>query len=180
MARVVYALVLGGLIALALTGCGDDESTSAGNAAASGKESDASLPAATQETEQAKPRHGTVVGRAQAANTNGLILFNSKGFTLYHFHGDRGTASTCYGACAKKWPPLLTVGRPKAKAIYQRKLGTTKRKEGAVQVTYAGHPLYLFSGDGYTGDTSGNGLHSFGAKWSALHPSGNSAPRTGN
>jgi len=51
-------------------------------------------------------------------------------------------------------------------------LGTTKRKDAKVEVTYAGHPLYLYAGDAKRGDTKGEGLNQFGAKWYVLSPSG--------
>jgi predicted lipoprotein with Yx(FWY)xxD motif len=117
---------------------------------------------------------GAEIRRADAAKV-GLVLFNSKGFTLYRFEGDKGPASTCYGTCAQKWPPVLTKGKPRARAIPSIKLSTTRRKDGAIQVTYAGHPLYTFAGDKQTGATNGNGVVAFGGRWHALHPSGKDA-----
>ena len=32
-------------------------------------------------------------------------------------------------------------------------------------MTYAGHPLYYYAGDAAAGDTNGQGLDAFGAKW---------------
>ena len=55
------------------------------------------------------------------------------------------------------------------------KLGTTKRKDGTVQVTYAGHPLYTYVADTKPGETNGNDFCSFGAQWYALLPSGEEA-----
>jgi predicted lipoprotein with Yx(FWY)xxD motif len=67
---------------------------------------------------------------------------------LYLFAADHTSKSTCYGACAKAWPPLLTKGSPKVGAgLRPSLLGTTRRRDGSTQVTYAGHPLYYFSGD---------------------------------
>jgi predicted lipoprotein with Yx(FWY)xxD motif len=67
---------------------------------------------------------------------------------LYLFAADRSSNSTCYGACAKAWPPLLTKDSPKVGSrLNSGLLGTTKRRDGSMQVTYAGHPLYYFSGD---------------------------------
>src|SRR3954464_2112161 len=93
--------------------------------------------------------HATV---ASATSHYGRILVDSRGRTLYLFEKDKGTASTCYGACAAAWPPLLTRGRPAAvRGAVAGRLGTTKRKDGTLQVTYKGHPLYLYVGDSKAG-----------------------------
>jgi predicted lipoprotein with Yx(FWY)xxD motif len=106
----------------------------------------------------------------------GRVIVNAKGLALYEFHKDKGTKSSCYGACAEAWPPLLTNGAPLAAAGAKSSLlGTTKRKDGTTQVTYAGHPVYGFVGDAKRGDANGNGLTAFGAEWSALTASGAAA-----
>ena len=51
-------------------------------------------------------------------------------------------------------------------------LATTKRKDGKLQVTYKGHPLYTFLLDKKPGQTAGEGSTNFGAAWYALAPSG--------
>jgi predicted lipoprotein with Yx(FWY)xxD motif len=57
--------------------------------------------------------------------------------------------SSCYGACEAYWPPLLTKGKPHAgTGVRASLLGTTKRKDGKLEVTYNHHPLYYFVGDG--------------------------------
>lgn len=106
----------------------------------------------------------------------GRILVDSKGFTLYDFHKDKGAKSACYDACANVWPPLTTESAPKASGgAMASKLGTTKRKDGSLQVTYAGHPLYTYEADTKPGDAKGNDFSSFGAEWYALQPSGEEA-----
>jgi predicted lipoprotein with Yx(FWY)xxD motif len=103
----------------------------------------------------------------------GKVVANAKGHTLYLFRADHGTTSACYGQCAKYWPPLLTSGKPKAMAgVHASLLGTARRKDGKLQVTYKGHPLYLYAGDAKRGQTAGEGSSNFGAKWYALAPSG--------
>jgi predicted lipoprotein with Yx(FWY)xxD motif len=82
----------------------------------------------------------------------GKILVDSQGRTAYLFEKDTGSKSTCSGACAQEWPPVATSG--------------TK------QVTYNGHPLYLFAGDHNPGDTAGQNLDTFGAEWYVLSPAG--------
>jgi len=103
----------------------------------------------------------------------GKVIANAQGRTLYLFRGDSGTKSACYGQCAKYWPPLLTTGKPVAAAgAMASLLGTATRKDGTVQVTYKGHPLYTFVEDKKSGQTVGEGSNGFGAHWYALAPSG--------
>jgi predicted lipoprotein with Yx(FWY)xxD motif len=103
----------------------------------------------------------------------GNAITTSSGHTLYLFRADHGTTSECYGQCAVYWPPLLTTGKPVASGRVQTSLlGTTKRKDGKLQVTYKGHPLYTFLADKTAGQTSGEGSKNFGAAWYALAPSG--------
>jgi predicted lipoprotein with Yx(FWY)xxD motif len=108
-----------------------------------------------------------------AKSKYGPILVDSKGITLYDFVQDKGNRSSCYGACAALWPPLLTTGKPLAgPGIRPSLLGTTKRKDGKLEVTYKGHPLYYFVTDRKPGQTTGQGVNQFGAPWWVLSPAG--------
>jgi len=103
----------------------------------------------------------------------GKAIFGPSGKVVYVFGADRGSTSRCYGVCATAWPPLLTSAKPLAGTGVQAKLlGTTKRKDGTLQVTYNGHPLYRYAGDSKPGDTTGQGLKQFGAEWYVLAASG--------
>ncbi len=103
----------------------------------------------------------------------GNVIATPSGRTIYMWRADHGTSSACYGKCATFWPPVLTSGKPVATAgVKASLLGTTKRKDGKLQVTYKGHPLYTFLGDKRAGQTNGEGSNGFGAKWYALAPSG--------
>src|SRR3954464_1603756 len=103
----------------------------------------------------------------------GPILVDSKGITLYDFVVDKGTSSACYGACAALWPPLLTYGKPVAgPGVKASLLGTTKRKDGKLEITYGGHPLYYFVSDRKPGQTTGQGVDQFGAPWWVLSAAG--------
>jgi predicted lipoprotein with Yx(FWY)xxD motif len=103
----------------------------------------------------------------------GKVIVDAEGMTMYDFHKDKGTTSSCYGACAEAWPPLLTEGAPKAMGGAEASLlGVTKRKDGTEQVTYNGHPLYGFVEDQKPGETNGNDVDGFGAEWYALMPNG--------
>jgi predicted lipoprotein with Yx(FWY)xxD motif len=103
----------------------------------------------------------------------GRVLVDSHGKTLYLWAHDKGSKSTCYGDCAAYWPPLITRGKPTALAGAKASLlGTTKRKNGSLQVTYAGHPLYYFVQDTKPGQTKGEGLTGFGGRWDPVSASG--------
>ena len=110
----------------------------------------------------------------------GQILVDGNGQTLYLFEADTGTQSTCSGACAQAWPPLATNGAPKAAGgALASLLGTTTRSDGTTQVTYNGHPLYLFISDIKPGDTNGEGSTQFGAGWDVLSPAGTKIEKPG-
>jgi len=103
----------------------------------------------------------------------GRMLVDVRGRTLYLFEKDKNGKSACMGTCKSFWPPLLTKGKPHAAAgVKAEWLGTTKRSDGGVQVTYRGHPLYRFSLDTKAGQTKGEGLNNFGAHWYAVSPQG--------
>ncbi len=114
---------------------------------------------------------GTVIG---AANSRlGTILVDAGGRTLYLFVADKGTTSVCYGQCAVYWPPVLTKASPAAgPGVNAALLGTTTRSDGAIEVTYAGHPLYYFITDKKAGDVTGQGINGFGGPWYVVAPSG--------
>jgi predicted lipoprotein with Yx(FWY)xxD motif len=95
---------------------------------------------------------------------------------VYLFKADVAARSACSGACAAAWPPLQATGKPTAGSrLSASKLGAITRSDGNRQVTYNGHPLYLFIKDKKPGDVNGQGVTAFGAAWFALTPSGNQA-----
>jgi predicted lipoprotein with Yx(FWY)xxD motif len=108
-----------------------------------------------------------------ANSSLGKILVDSQGRTVYLFEKDTGTTSTCSGDCAVAWPPVTVDGKATVgNGLTASKVGTTKRSDGTSQVTYNGHPLYLFQGDHGSGDTNGEGLNAFGALWYVVAPTG--------
>jgi predicted lipoprotein with Yx(FWY)xxD motif len=103
----------------------------------------------------------------------GRVLVDAHGKTLYIWAHDKGTKSTCNGDCAEYWPPLLTRGKPLAAGGAQAsQLGTSRRRDGRIQVTYAGHPLYYFVQDTKPGQTKGEGLTGFGGRWDPVSAAG--------
>jgi predicted lipoprotein with Yx(FWY)xxD motif len=148
------------VIALIAAGCGGGSGSGNDSAAASTPPKTASGQTAT-------------IGTASSGSL-GTILVDSQGRTLYLFQKDSGTKSACYGACASIWPALQDSGKPSVgSGLNAALIGTSSRSDGMPQVTYNGHPLYLFSGDQKPGDTGGQGLTDFGASWYALSGAGN-------
>ena len=149
---VTAAAILVG--AFALSGCGGDDS-------------------ATPKTADGRP---ATIG---VEDTDlGDILVDAHGHTLYLFAKDSGPESTCTGACASAWPPLRVSGKPTVGTGANSSLIGTTSGQAKPQVTYNGHPLYLFSGDHKAGDTNGQGSNAFGAGWYALSSSGDEVTRT--
>jgi predicted lipoprotein with Yx(FWY)xxD motif len=135
--------------------------------------------AANASTSQPKTAIGNAATVGVASTDLGKVLIDSQGRTLYLFAKDKGTTSACSGACATAWPPLRASGKPVAGSGAQSSLlGTTKRSDGKPQVTYNGHPLYLYVGDQKAGDTNGQGVTAFGAGWFALTASGSEVTAT--
>jgi predicted lipoprotein with Yx(FWY)xxD motif len=129
----------------------------------------AGVAAAAAVTKQSTASTGTVNLHKTSL---GKVLAGKTGKTLYLFLKDTGKKSTCYGQCAVYWPPLL-AGKPSAgTGVKAALLGTTKRKNGTKQVTYAGHPLYYFKLDKKAGQVAGEGQDFFGGKWYGVNASG--------
>jgi predicted lipoprotein with Yx(FWY)xxD motif len=166
--RTIYALCLIAAIATVIAGCGDSGDTSSASGEGSGGSSgqQVSSPEAIAVAAISTEKVGDL----------GKVLVDSKGRTVYVFHKDKRSlysakGSACYGACAEAWPPLLTGGEPEAeKGASPTKLSTLTRKDGTLQVTYYGHPVYTYAEDKKPGEANGNGVTAFGGQWSALGP----------
>jgi predicted lipoprotein with Yx(FWY)xxD motif len=167
MTRSFSMLAAVGLLALVLlaAACGG------GSATAGGLYGNGNSPSAAPTTAPAATTAAAKVGVSSSGL--GHIVVNGSRRTLYIFEKDTNGMSSCNGACAAYWPPLVTNGKPVALAgVNQSLVGTTKRADGSEQVTYNGWPVYTFIGDKQPGQTSGEGLTDFGAGWDALTPAG--------
>jgi len=112
---------------------------------------------------------GTLTLRTSAY---GKILFDGGGRALYAFTKDPLRRSVCAGACAKAWPPYVVKARPKAGAgVKPSLLGTTKRADGRIQVTYNGRPLYYYVGDP-VGQVRCQNVSEFGGLWLVVRANG--------
>ncbi|MGN6663350.1 MAG: COG4315 family predicted lipoprotein [Solirubrobacterales bacterium] len=160
--RVTTALCSLAALALIVAGCGgggSSNTTTNGENAASSSEAPASSGS------------GMTVSTGEVPGL-GTVLVDSEGLTVYQFAKDQGSTSSCYGACEQGWPPVIAKGKPSGEGEMASQLGTTKRKDGTMQVTFAGHPLYTYAGDTEPGEANGNESTAFGGKWSALNESG--------
>lgn len=189
MKRMTYAIALLAVLALVVAGCGGGGDSSSGGEASGGGETASSgggysskgggggAYAAPAKEEPASPEEtGAAVVSLGNSQKLGMILVDSEGMTVYDFHKDKGTTSSCYGPCAEAWPPVTTEGEPQVgNGASTAKLGTTERKDGTMQVTYAGHPLYTFVEDQKPGEANGNDVSAFGGQWYALKGSGEEA-----
>jgi predicted lipoprotein with Yx(FWY)xxD motif len=102
----------------------------------------------------------------------GRILFDGANRALYGFTSDRRGKPTCYGACAKAWPPYIVRGTLRPGAGTSRSLlGTTRRRDGSRQLTYAGKPLYYYVHDP-RGQVLCQNVNEFGGLWLVVRPSG--------
>jgi predicted lipoprotein with Yx(FWY)xxD motif len=138
--------------AVAVAGCGSTQEVSASTSAAA-----SSTRAVVSTT------HGAL----------GTYLVDGRGRTLYLFRKDTGRRSRCSGACAQFWPPLIAHGKPVAKGRAKASLlSTSRRANGSRQVVYNGHPLYRYAPDTKPGQTGGQGVNGFGARWYVVSPSG--------
>jgi predicted lipoprotein with Yx(FWY)xxD motif len=103
----------------------------------------------------------------------GRMLFDGKGRALYLFTRESTSRSRCYGDCARAWPPFFTKGKPRARGdVKASLLGTTRRRDGRRQVTYAGHPLYYYVTDRKPGQVTCQDVAEFGGTWLVVSPRG--------
>jgi predicted lipoprotein with Yx(FWY)xxD motif len=157
---------------LAFAGCGSSSSkTEAGGYPSPATSASQKAPATTSSANSSAAA-GTAVTTVHTS-LGTVLAAGPKRLTVYLFAADTGAASTCSGACAQAWPPVTTSGAPKAEGgAVAGDLGTTTRSDGTKQLTYKGHPLYYYVSDSQSGETTGQGVNSFGAPWYVLSPSG--------
>ncbi len=155
-------------VALLVAACGSSASSKPASTSPANGTTPASAPAATGAKAGAR-----AVSIATTSGSAGTFLTGAGGRALYLWAADHGAMSSCTGACAKAWPPVLAKSTPHAKgAVKASDLGTITRSGATKQVTYKGHPLYYFAGDTGSGTTAGQGSSAFGAKWWLVSPAG--------
>ena len=135
--------------------------------AACGGTAATSSPTPTQTASPSPTPAPTIVAKVATDAKLGKIMVDSAtGKTLYTWAKDTDENSQCYDQCATFWPPLVTTAKTvAADGVTVGKFGTSARKDGALQVTFNGHPLYMYLNDKAPGETNGQGSTGFGAVW---------------
>jgi predicted lipoprotein with Yx(FWY)xxD motif len=165
-------------IALIGSGCGSEDSDrndAATDGDATTKASDNSMSAerATSTDAAATAHRGTRI--KVVSSDYGTVIADGKGEAFYLFDAEETERPECYAACAKAWPPVLTKGNPRAgTGAKASMLGTTTRRNGKLQVTYAGHPLYYYVADS-PGTILCHDVPEFGGTWLVVQPNGQAA-----
>jgi predicted lipoprotein with Yx(FWY)xxD motif len=149
----------------AIAGCGSS-SSSAMDDSASASTHATSTPAAS-----AAGARGPKV--KVVSSDYGRILADGRGRALYLFTADKGKSSTCSGDCATAWPPYIVKSKPTGvSGAKPGKVGTTRRSDGKLQATYAGHPVYYYEGDTEPGQVLCQAVNEFGGYWYVLRANG--------
>ena len=105
----------------------------------------------------------------------GKVLFDGSDRVLYLFTKEETEKARCYGECAEAWPPYIVDGRPKSgRGAKERHIGLTERRDGSLQGTYRGHPLYYYVHDD-PGEILCNDVFEFGGDWFVVTPDGKAA-----
>jgi predicted lipoprotein with Yx(FWY)xxD motif len=168
MTRVtVVSLATAALIAV---GCGDEGDETVDRPAVDGGTT--AQQRSEPETEPATMKAGRGAVVKVVSSEYGRVVADGKGEAFYLFDKEKGSRSECYGECAVAWPPVLTKGEPRAgEGARSGLLGTTKRRDGKLQVTYAGHPLYYYKDD-RPGVILCQNVDEFGGLWLVVDPDG--------
>src|SRR5207249_11590755 len=102
----------------------------------------------------------------------GPVVADGRGQAVYVFTKEDRGVPQCYSECAMRWPPFLTTSKPRAgKGVKRSLIGTRRRRDGKLQVTYRGRPLYFYDAD-KPGLILCQNVFEFGGDWLVVAPSG--------
>ena len=162
MRRTVPALLVASVAAVA--GCGDDDSDERS------ERPQARTDAATEPAPERPRARGTTISLDDSEF--GTMLFGPRRQAIYIFERDSRGKTVCYGDCAEAWPPVFTRGEPVAgRGVRRALLGTVRRRDGRLQVTYAGKPLYYYAHEG-PGEVRCHNVNLNGGLWWVVGPDG--------
>jgi predicted lipoprotein with Yx(FWY)xxD motif len=153
---------------LAFAGCGEGEPSLEASPEASPAAQ--ATPAPSPEKKRRSAAKGTAITLRDSQF--GTMLWGPRRQAIYIFERDRPGRSRCYDECAEAWPPVFTKGAPVAgRGLRASLLGTTRRRDGRRQVTYAGKPLYYYAHEG-AGQVLCHNVDLNGGLWWVVGPDG--------
>lgn len=154
---------------MAVGGCGDEPSTPA-DLSASPEPTGATATAVADKEAKPKPKPNSSIKTGQT--DFGKIIQDGRGRTLYVFTRD-SSKSRCYGDCAVAWPPMIVNTAPRARKGAKKSLiGTVRRKNGKLQATYDGQPLYFYFREDEPNEVLCQAVPEFGGYWYIVNPDG--------
>ena len=172
--RQIVVFMVAGLLLVA--GCGDDDDSSSSGPYGSGTTTDEATETLPAPQEEQKPAERTGTEIVLGDSEFGSMLFNAKKQAIYIFERDSKNRTNCYDECAEAWPPVYTKGEPRAgKGVKESLLGTVKRRDGKLQVTYAGQPLYYYAHEG-PDEVRCHNVNLNGGLWWVVGPDGKRRP----
>jgi predicted lipoprotein with Yx(FWY)xxD motif len=179
MARTALLLLVSVLLVLA--SCGDNDNSSPSSAAPT-KGDATTKPDTAPKSDESIQRGGATASSGRGATITvgdssfGSMLFASNERAIYIFEKDPRGDSVCYGECAEAWPPVFTEGEPRARdGVKDALLGTVKRRDGRLQVSYAGKPLYFYAHE-EPGEVRCHNVNLNGGLWWVVGPDGKRRP----
>jgi len=172
--KAIPMFLIAGLLAVAGCGSDDDEpDRGAQQSATATIDKDA---ASERQAEEAAGSKGEGTKVIVADSSFGEMLYGSDRQAIYIFERDTRGKSVCYGECAKAWPPVFTDGEPiTGKGVKASLLGTVKRRDGRLQVSYAGKPLYYYANE-EPGEVRCHNVNLNGGLWWVVGPNGKRRP----
>lgn len=171
----VVLLVLASLI---VAGCGDDDEQPTAPRQQTGSAAKTATAAPderqTDTATSTTSRSGTQIVAGESPF--GRMLFDARKQAIYIFERDANRQTVCYGECAEAWPPVYTTGEPVAgSGVRSSLLGTIERRDGRMQATYAGKPLYYYAHE-KPGEVRCHNVNLNGGLWWVVGPDGKRRP----
>ena len=166
---------------LLIAGCGDDDETTT-TAAPAATEAMEKSPDAMEKSDEAMEKSPDAMKKADGTeivlgdSEFGDMLFDDEKQAIYVFELDSDGKTVCYDECAEAWPPVYTKGEPVAgEGVDDGLLGTVERRDGRMQVTYAGLPLYYYAHE-QPGEVRCHNVDLNGGLWWVVGPDGKRRP----
>lgn len=178
-ARLVTAALLATVLTGGTAACGSGSDPDAGSPAPEAPSSQTPSPTpspapSSSPSADANGKPGTKVTTGDSEF--GTMLFGADGQAIYIWEVEESATPECYDDCAEAWPPVLTEGKAVAAGdVDPALLGTARRRDGTLQVTYNGHPLYYYAHEG-PGEVKCHDVATHGGLWWVVQPDGDRAP----